>query len=355
MVLRRHLKRAEKERRATRLKDRLADLNWTRARLAEAVGVRENLAGQWARGERWPQPDMEKRVATALGVAADYFTKAPAIPRLRVGNDERRLRKGLLTPGVGDRLATWLLKKFVGLQRLHQPAFRTPISMESREDLAMAGVRLRRRWKLGDQPVGDLPFLLARHGILVDVAPADVPLPVDQPSVCGRFANFGFIVVGPQLSSDPVALRFAIAMDVSTVLFTWSDRSSISKPNRRRFARWFLLPELAVREFVLNHTRLRANPLAFGDAARLLGDVYGLPVEEVTCRIREVWDGTPVFETQEQPATATEPGRGACDAMRGWMRWLVARRSAEGRLSPDAAQEVLHRLETANPTLHFRP
>jgi hypothetical protein len=202
--------------------------------------------------------------------------------------------------------------------------------------------------------VGDLSFLLARNGILVDIAPSDVPLPVDQQSVCGRFANFGFIVVDPRLASNPTAMRFAIAMDIPNVLFTRSDRSRISKPNRRRFARWLLLPGSVVSEFILNNTRLRSDSEAFGGAARLLAETYRLPVDEVASRVGDVWNGAPAFDTGGL-AVSGDRIPNACDGMRGWMRWYVAKRVAERRLEPDGAREVLHRLEAPNPALHFTP
>jgi len=250
--------------------------------LADAVGLSHTAILKICRGELVPTSGTLVRLAQGLGVTVEYLLR-PFSVELQ-GVEFRRKKKlakreqNAIQAQVEDQLERLLiLEEF--LPPDDRPKLDLPhISCPTPQDAESAAEELRRKWRLGFDPIRDLTTLLEDRGIRVFAVTA----PEAFDGLSGLADHEACIAVGADWPGD--RQRFSLAHELGhLVLELPSDDGNRAESTCYRFAGAFLIPAPTLRA-ELGTKRVHLNVLELRDMKR----EYGISIQALIVRARDV-------------------------------------------------------------------
>lgn len=221
---------------------------WTKARLAEELGLQVRSIQGYESNEYTPEPDKLAEIAALLRFPVDFFAGGdlPFIePDTASFRSMSKMSAMLRNIALGAGVTAFLLNDWIEQQFLLPEADLPDLSDLSPED---AAATLRRVWGLGEAPIGNLIHLLEAKGIRV-YSLAIEAREVDAFSVWHRETPFVFLNTFKSAEHS----RFDAAHELGHLV---RDRHSMlhgeaHKPDMEReanaFASAFLMPSANVR------------------------------------------------------------------------------------------------------------
>jgi len=140
-----------------------------KSKLARDIGVSPAAVTHYESGSNRPSPATLAKIAMALGMPADFFTKGRAIYEVREDDAHfRSLRSTRKVERSAARAQIELLAEVVELfeQRLNLPPVDLPTDLADL-DPESAAETLRERWNLGLGPLASVVGVLERRGVVV--------------------------------------------------------------------------------------------------------------------------------------------------------------------------------------------
>ncbi|RWC25481.1 XRE family transcriptional regulator [Mesorhizobium sp.] len=146
----------------------------TQKKLAEALGVVSSTVSRWENGDIAPDADAISALADHLGVRREFFLR----PVIESGRPmfHRQLSNTLVADiRYQHSQMSWLqeissiLQHYVDFPSIDIPDVLGGASWKQlrEEDIEHIALELRRHWRIGDGPCGDIVALLERIGIIV--------------------------------------------------------------------------------------------------------------------------------------------------------------------------------------------
>ncbi len=222
--------------------------------LGEAVGLSANALSKYERGAMNPSSGVVLRLADALGVRPEYFTREIEVeircPAFRKHSGLSKTRQGIVEGRITELLERYLTaESFFDADQI--PSFTMPEvckhPMENFDDIEDFADEVRSGWGLGTDPIANVCEVLEDHGVKVILLDD-----VDQ-----RFDGYscwtadGIPVVAAGWSEDMAGdrQRFSLCHELGHLLLEHRvpDGLDVEKVCHR-FAGAFLVPQAAVRK-----------------------------------------------------------------------------------------------------------
>lgn len=240
-----------------RLKRARAAAGLSMKALAEQVGVSANMIKKYEHDDSMPTSPVLIRLARVLGVRSEYFFRPVRVSlnrveyRKRASTTKAELKR--IEADVLDQAERWQeladlwpdfpVSGFNGVEGL-------PDTITDYGELENVANQVRRRWKLGLNPLPELIDVLETKGILVITTDVDVAGNFDglQATVAGQ----PLIVVSNQWNGD--RQRFTLAHEFGHLLLEGRLAPDLDEEKAcNYFASAFLLPAESVRELIGEH------------------------------------------------------------------------------------------------------
>jgi Zn-dependent peptidase ImmA (M78 family)/transcriptional regulator with XRE-family HTH domain len=219
--------------------------------------VSSKTISEYERGKAEPSSETRLRLARALDVSAEYFSRPPLdeVPddavsfRARSKMPARNREMALAIAGHAVELRAWI-DAFYETPPVDVPTLHKYVGVRA---AASAAAVVRASWGLGEAPVGNMVHLLELHGIAVFSARTYEDKFIDAFSFRG--AGRPFVLLSTFKSAERG--RFDAAHELGHLVLHGEDAST-SGPDAEReadaFASSFLMPEADVR------AQVRMNP-----------------------------------------------------------------------------------------------
>lgn len=268
----------------TRLTQARSAAGFSKAKLAELVGVSPAAIGQYESRISTPRHDLLPKLAQELHVPVDYF--ATGRPIGRVDGSQAHFRSLRSTPAKDRAKAIAFIEQvweltFALEKKVRFPEVNLPPIVRDNADPRTAARILREHWGLGTKPVKHLVALVESHGIIVSLltmSNADV-------ARVGAFSTSHLsrpvIVATPERAQSVFVYRFTIAHELGHLLLHGEAAPGDKQQEREadQFAAEFLTP----------HSQI-ANPLPRTVNLARLDDIsrhWGVSVESLLLRMKE--------------------------------------------------------------------
>jgi Zn-dependent peptidase ImmA (M78 family)/transcriptional regulator with XRE-family HTH domain len=220
--------------------------------LAARISVTPAAVSQYENGYARPTPTALARLGLALGVHPRFFeTDGTVVALDQAGAHFRSLRaasqherhRALAHAALCLELTT-VLECRLRLPLRDVPSISTPLDAEP-SSLDAAAAEVRRRWGLGEGPVGNLVRLLEAHGIVV----TRLPLHASRVNAFSYDPGTRPVVVLTSDSNDRARARFDAAHELGHVVLHHDadPGDAVLEQQAHRFAAAFLLPSDAIR------------------------------------------------------------------------------------------------------------
>lgn len=141
--------------------------------LAALVGVAAGTISKWRSGEQVPELEKMERLAAALNIPAQWFTR-PCLPEVEQSlfrsnaSALARARKKMRARLSWGQEIAFHLEEFVDLPALNVPSHQArSVGEISNEEIEQLADEVRDRWQLGRQPIADLILAAEGAGIIV--------------------------------------------------------------------------------------------------------------------------------------------------------------------------------------------
>jgi Zn-dependent peptidase ImmA (M78 family)/transcriptional regulator with XRE-family HTH domain len=269
---------------------RLAD--FTKAKLANKLGVSAVAVGQWEAGTHPPRPDHIGRLAEHLKVPPAFLSAGRPYARLESSAAHfRSLRK---TPAQQRAKAiafveqvwelVYALEKRVQLPPVNIPGFSAgevcPNAVGS--DPIQAAQALRRAWGLGTAPIPRVVRLLEAHGIIVTLVPFAGAATATVSAFSTSHLPRPIVVLTPDRADDVYKHRFTASHEVGHLVLHGDcvPGDIMQEKEADSFAAEFLTPGEVIRPELPPRMDLKA--------LEELGKKWGVAVDSLVYRCREV-------------------------------------------------------------------
>lgn len=204
--------------------------------------VSHNALARYERGEMNPGSSILLAVAAALDQPVDFFFR-PYKARLA---DVRFRKKSSLSVGKANAAIEQAsdfyeryreAEELAGDVRTYKPPLNMDKKLRTPEDAEAAAVELRKKWRLGHDPIPSVIGLLEREGIKV----CETNLPGGLDGFCAH-ANDDPLVVIAQTTNVP-RKRMTCTHEMAHVVLPLPKDEKLEEEIAKRFAGAFLLPE----------------------------------------------------------------------------------------------------------------
>jgi Zn-dependent peptidase ImmA (M78 family) len=232
---------------ASRLRQARVLKAWTKAHLAKEVGVSAALIGQYEARVTKPGPEVLERLASALGVGADFFAAGRPLAELDAGNAHFRSLRS--TRAIDRSRAAAYVEQVWELAHALEKRVRFPDldlpEIPDGMDPAGAAKLLRRHWGIPPGPVRHLVATMESRGLIVTI----VSLSRSEVATVDAFSTSWLgerpiVVVTPERSDTIYRYRFTCAHELGHVLLHRDSAPGDVRHEREadRFAAEFLTP-----------------------------------------------------------------------------------------------------------------
>lgn len=306
--------------------------------LSAATGgqVSHNALARYERGEMAPGSAILLAVAAALGQPVDFFFR-PFKAKLA---DVRFRKKSTLTGGKARAAiaqANDFYERFCEAEELAGDvrAFKPPLSMaqplQSPEAAEAAAVELRRKWKLGLDPIPSVIGLLEREGVKV----CEAELADGLDGFCAHADGDPLVVIAE--TRNVPRKRMTCTHEMAHIALPLPEDEKLEEEIVRRFAGAFLLP---TETFQAAFGKFR-NRIGLSELIELKAE-FGASIMGIMKRAEQLRMITPStyvsfckFANQHGWRKCGEPddGQCACEETPTRFRQLVWRAVAEGQIS----------------------
>lgn len=255
-------------------------------RLATQVGVSKQAIHKYEQGKAMPGSDVLLRLSKSLNVKTEYFFR-PVEAKLQEVNFRRQSglsakEQKAISETTKDAMERYLILEDVfPPNELSTPSYRKlPIEINKPADVEIAANEVRKKWKLGVDPIENMTELLENHGIKVIEVEAGEKFDGLSGVVDGKHA-----VIVIQADWPGERQRFTLAHELGHLVLNIAPdcSSKISERCCHRFAAAFLVPESTV-FFELGQKR---RHLDYGELF-LLKQKYGLSMQAWIVRARDL-------------------------------------------------------------------
>jgi len=329
-----------------RLKQARTMKGWSLRDLASATGgqVSHNALARYERGEMAPGSPILLAVAAALDQTTDFFYR-PFKAKLA---DVRFRKKSTLTGNKAKAAveqANDFYERFREAEELagavltYKPPLDMKTPLQTPEEAEEAAAALRKKWKLGIDPISSVVGLLEREGIKV----CETDLAVGLDGFCAH-ADGDPLVVIAQTTNVP-RKRMTCTHEMAHVVLPLPEDEKLEEELAKRFAGAFLLP---AETFQAAFGKFR-NRIGLSELIELKAE-FGASIMGIMKRAEQLRMITPQtfvslckFANQRGWRKTGEPGDAqcACDETPTRFKQLVWRSVAEGQISLSKGASLL--------------
>lgn len=157
----------------SRLEQALTFRSLTKGQLAGLVGVAASTVTKWCKGDQFPEAETFDRLATILGVEAEWLTRPPlptvSAPLFRSNASALKTARGKLDARAGlvqEISALFADHVDYPILNLPQRGFTTTEEI-TKADIEVAAEECRQLWQLGRSPIQNLTLAAEGAGIIV--------------------------------------------------------------------------------------------------------------------------------------------------------------------------------------------
>lgn len=251
--------------------------------LASKVGISKQAISKYEKGMMLPDGKVLISLARVLGVKSDFFFRSHEVV---LQNIEYRKRKRLGKKDVESikEQAADFLRRYLELERILRISskFRNPlagISIESPDGVEEAANELRKRWKLGNNPVPNVIEILEDHEIKVyEIEEED-----NFDGFCGKVDGMPLIVMNKRF--DPVRKRLTALHELAHLLLQLPP--SFTEKERERYCMRFAAAFLIPKEIFFHELGEIRKAITRGE---LIGikENYGISVQAIMQRAKDL-------------------------------------------------------------------
>lgn len=253
--------------------------------LAEKAGVSAMAISKYERDASVPSSKVLLAIARELGVRTEYFYRQKEVELADIEFRERDLSakdKKRVVANIEDALERWMeLEDY--LPTPLSVKFENPLkgkTYQTMDDLEEAAIQVRKKWKLGENPIPDLIDVLEEHGILVVQLEYDADKAFD--GLSAKVADQPVIVVGKDWPGD--RQRFTLAHELGHLVLEGKIPDDLNLEKAcNRFAGAFLVPEASAKKS-LGASRKNIEPREY----TLLKMEWGLSMQGWLMRSRDL-------------------------------------------------------------------
>jgi Zn-dependent peptidase ImmA (M78 family)/DNA-binding XRE family transcriptional regulator len=238
-----------------RLKSARAKAGYSLRELAEKMDnkVSFQALGQYEKGVYLPDSEMLALLCEALNVRPDYFIRAKTLDL--TGIQFRKItklpekQKSRFLEEVRDNLERYIeLEEIVGNYKKIKDSNLNRIEVLNEEDAEKAALELRKRWKVGLDPIAHVVDLVEDNGILVlEVSSEEM---IDGMSTVVNPVAKSVIVINRYGGISVERIRFTVAHELGHLVLKFPNELNSNTVEKlcNRFAAAFLLPSESLKQ-----------------------------------------------------------------------------------------------------------
>jgi Zn-dependent peptidase ImmA (M78 family)/DNA-binding XRE family transcriptional regulator len=216
------------------------------------------------------------------------------------------------------------------------------------DDVEKAVIKLRKKWKLNDNPIDDVTGFLENKGIKI----ITVDRPTQSPGLCGRIKDGEQLIpiiiinINQEHTREVTRKRFTILHELAHLVLILGDTvdKQLAEKLCNRFASAFLLPDAALKEYLgKDRTTISLEEL------KIIKQVYGISIQGIIYRAHNVglisWEQCEKWGNQYETWRASEASLGnysKSDETPSRFRRLLTKALAEKKISREKAAELLN-------------
>ena len=263
---------------------------YTQERLADEVNITKQAVSKYEKEKMLPDPEVLAKISRALGVSLHYLMR-----RQVMGIESVEFRKSSGTRqrdrALAEVLVTETVEKYINIMSILDMELSVDSVASVRGDIAslddaeQCAVKLRRLWKLGNDPVPSVSELLEAKGFKLVMADMPDSIHALTCNVKLRDGSVDRQVIMVGKGGGVERRRFNLAHELGhKVILQVGDKSSGRELERAvdRFAGAFLVPK----EHLLQLAGDNRHGISYGELVRLK-HIYGVSAAAMLMRLKQ--------------------------------------------------------------------
>jgi len=307
--------------------------------LASDVGISAMAISKYERDINVPRSSVLLAIAKALGVQVEYFFRPPHVT-VTIPEHRRCSRMSANDEAAIIARTEEYLERYLEVESLfpdEKRSFEVKYLITSAEDAEEAAVKLRKKWKLGLDPIRNLTEIFEDEGIKVILTDG-----VEGFDICTFIVN-GDPVFAIRNDFPGDSQRFNLVHELGFIILqNEKDKDEFYESTAHRFAGAFLVPADLVRKELGNNRKTLSITELY-----LLKHKYGMSMRAWVSRAHDLGIITDsarsklVDEFVRLNWRNVEPGRILMPEISHRFERLVFRALSEGYISQSRAEELL--------------
>jgi Zn-dependent peptidase ImmA (M78 family)/DNA-binding XRE family transcriptional regulator len=256
--------------------------------LATMANCSKQAISYYESGSRRPDSTMQLSIADALGLDVDYFYNEPTVSfKLHNVNYREGMQLTSVQRNRVEDLASAKLNDYLELERIAKElvVFSNPLeelTISNTHEAEKAAKQLRKKWKLGEEPIYNISGFLERKGIRI--IKIDFGFNYSHEGLSGWAEDNRVPVIVLNSRQQYLArVRFTILHELGHLLLAMDEKLEVDDIERicDAFAGAVLLPaEILEQEFGKGRTAISMPEL------RRIMELYGISVKAIMVRAR---------------------------------------------------------------------
>jgi len=337
-----------------KIKQLRQEKSYSLQQLADLAGLSKPAIQQYEDNTINPSNKALQAIANVLGVGVwSFFSNKKSkleLADFRLGDtlidaeeEKKTIHKDIVTNS----------QSYIELEAIlnEQIIFDNPISdliINTYDDIEKAVVKLRKKWKLNDNPIDDVTGFLENKGFKI----ITVDRPTQSPGLCGRIKDGDLLIpviiinINQEHTREVTRKRFTILHELAHLLLIWGTHVDKQMEEKlcNRFASALLLPDGALKEYIgKDRTTISLEEL------KTIKQVYGISIQGIIYRTHNIglisWEQCEKWLNQYEAWRTSDENFGSylkSDEMPSRFKRLLAKALVEKKISREKAAELLN-------------